>query len=138
MWFLGTSFWELNNDPNNIAMGMPKEGSLEEPYNIKIGSLLGKNNAVDMLLKKYFSIYTPMPAVALCLWIALFMILLAAVKGKMKYVLIFVPCIGNILTLLIATPITYWPRYGLSFICLLPVCLVFPYLILDNNSRKID
>ena len=56
----------------------------------------------------------------------------------MKYVLIFVPCIGNILTLLIATPITYWPRYGLSFICLLPVCLVFPYLILDNNSRKID
>ena len=59
-------------------------------------------------------------------------------KGKMKYVLIFVPCIGNILTLLIATPITYWPRYGLSFICLLPVCLVFPYLILDNNSRKID
>ena len=134
----GLSFWELNNDPNNIAMGMPKEGSLEEPYNIKIGSLLGKNNAVDMLLKKYFSIYTPMPAVALCLWIALFMILLAAVKGKMKYVLIFVPCIGNILTLLIATPITYWPRYGLSFICLLPVCLVFPYLILDNNSRKID
>ena len=119
-------------------MGMPKEGSLEEPYNIKIGSLLGKNNAVDMLLKKYFSIYTPMPAVALCLWIALFMILLAAVKGKMKYMLIFVPCIGNILTLLIATPITYWPRYGLSFICLLPVCLVFPYLILDNNSRKID
>lgn len=66
------------------------------------------------------------------------MILLAAVKGKMKYVLIFVPCIGNILTLLIATPITYWPRYGLSFIYLLPVCLVFPYLILDNNSRKID
>lgn len=80
--FWGLSFWELNNDPNNIAMGMPKEGSLEEPYNIKIGSLLGKNNAVDMLLKKYFSIYTPMPAVAVVLMDCSFYDSFSSSKGK--------------------------------------------------------
>lgn len=70
-----------------------------------------------------------MPSVALCLWISLFMILYALVEGKWRYLLFFIPCLGNIATLLVATPITYWPRYGLSFICLLPISALFPYLL---------
>ena len=93
---------------------------------------MGENSKLNVKLKEYFSLATPMPSVALCLWIALFMILYAIVKGKWRYLLFFIPCLGNIATLLIATPICYWPRYGLSSICMLPVSLLFPYLIGRN------
>ena len=98
-------------------------------YDIKSGSLLGENSSIDLTVKKYFSVVTQMPSVALCLWISLFMILYALVEGKWRYLLFFIPCLGNIATLLVATPITYWPRYGLSFICLLPISALFPYLL---------
>ena len=97
-------------------------------YDITSGSLLGENSSIDLTVKKYFSVVTQMPSVALCLWISLFMILYALVEGKWRYLLFFIPCLGNIATLLVATPITYWPRYGLSFICLLPISALFSIL----------
>ena len=112
------------------CMGAPRETSeLKKVYDITSGSLLGENSSIDLTVKKYFSVVTQMPSVALCLWISLFMILYALVEGKWRYLLFFIPCLGNIATLLVATPITYWPRYGLSFICLLPISALFPYLL---------
>lgn len=133
--FWGMSFWQLNNDKDNISMGVPRGKEIKEVFEIEVGSLLKEGSTLDVLLKEYFSILTPMPSVALCLWIALFMIFFAAIKRKIKYILIFVPCIGNMITLFIASPISYWPRYGLSFICLLPICLVFPYLLIEEKEK---
>lgn len=131
--FWGLSYWELNSYTGNSAMGVPKGPKmLKKNFKIHSGSLLGENSKLNVKLKEYFSLATPMPSVALCLWIALFMILYAIVKGKWRYLLFFIPCLGNIATLLIATPICYWPRYGLSSICMLPVSLLFPYLIGRN------
>lgn len=127
--YWGLNYWQLNKFTANISMGVPRGEQIKEAYKINVGSLLKDGSKLDMFLKKYFSIWTPMPSIALCLWIALFMILFAVIKGKIRYILFFSPCIGNILTLFIASPITYWPRYGLSFICLLPLSLIFPYLI---------
>ena len=128
--FWGLSYWELNDFDSNITMGAPRETSeLKKVYDITSGSLLGENSSIDLTVKKYFSVVTQMPSVALCLWISLFMILYALVEGKWRYLLFFIPCLGNIATLLVATPITYWPRYGLSFICLLPISALFPYLL---------
>ena len=108
LWLLGAELLGIK------CMGAPRETSeLKKVYDITSGSLLGENSSIDLTVKKYFSVVTQMPSVALCLWISLFMI----------------PCLGNIATLLVATPITYWPRYGLSFICLLPISALFPYLL---------
>ena len=63
-------------------------------YDITSGSLLGENSSIDLTVKKYFSVVTQMPSVALCLWISLFMILYALVEGKWRYLLFFIPCLG--------------------------------------------
>lgn len=67
-------------------------------YDITSGSLLGENSSIDLTVKKYFSVVTQMPSVALCLWISLFMILYALVEGKWRYLLFFIDLIdGNLL-----------------------------------------
>ena len=124
LWLLGAELLGI------YCLGAPRESSeLKIVYDISCGCLLGENSSIDLTVKKYFSVVTQMPSVALCLWISLFMILYALVEGKWRYLLFFIPCLGNIATLLVATPITYWPRYGLSFICLLPISALFPYLL---------
>ena len=112
LWLLGAELLGIK------CMGAPRETSeLKKVYDITSGSLLGENSSIDLTVKKYFSV------------VSLFMILYALVEGKWRYLLFFIPCLGNIATLLVATPITYWPRYGLSFICLLPISALFPYLL---------
>lgn len=134
--FWGVSYWELNSYNGNSIMGVPKKAKSLKYFGVKPGSLLDEGSSADTFLKQYFSLETPIPSVALCLWISIFMMLYALVKKKWRYLLFFIPCIGNILTLLVATPITYWPRYGLPSICLLPVSILFPYLIMDGKSCK--
>ena len=134
--YWGLSYWQLNNFTANISMGVPRGEQIREAYRINVGSLLKDGSTRDTFLKKYFSMWTPMPSIALCFWIALFMILMTIIEGKLRYVLFFAPCIGNILTLFIASPITYWPRYGLSFICLLPLSLIFPYLLEGDSCEN--
>lgn len=104
-------------------MGVPRGEELKEAYQINV------SNSKSDESQGVFSLSTPMPAVALCLWIALGMIVFALVNRVPRYLILFIPCLGNILTLVLASPITYWPRYGLSFICLLPLCIVFPFII---------
>ena len=135
--FWGLSYWELNSYTGNSNMGVPKAPKeLKKRFDIISGSLLGAKSEMTEKGKEYFSLDAPIPGIALCLWISLFMLLYAVVKGKWRYLLFFIPCLGNIGTLLIATPITYWPRYGLSSLCLLPVSLLFPYLCIVKNTEK--
>ena len=127
--FWGVNYWELNGFTQNISMGVPKGEELKSAYQIEVRNIGSESEE----RQTYFSLTTPMPSVAICLWIALGMISVAIIKRKLRYTIIFVPCIGNILTLMLASPITYWPRYGLSFICLLPICVLFPMIIKSND-----
>ena len=135
--FWGLSYWELNSYTGNSNMGVPRDSKgLKKSFKVISGSLLGAKSEMTEKGKEYFSLDAPIPGIALCLWISLFMLLYAVVKGKWRYLLFFIPCLGNIGTLLVATPITYWPRYGLSSLCLLPVSLLFPYLCSMQNAEK--
>ena len=132
--FWGINYWELNDFTRNLTMGVPKGETLSDTYQIAARSCTDESG----IWQSYFSLKTPIPSVALCLWLALWMIVIGHFKNKIRYLILFVPCIGNILTLMLASPITYWPRYALSFICLLPMCMIFPFIInpvKDRNSR---
>ena len=132
--FWGINYWELNGFTQNVTMGMPKGEELFDTYQITVHNV----NDESGIWLSYFSLTTPMPSVAVCLWLALWMIMIGYTKNKIRYLILFAPCIGNILTLMLASPITYWPRYGLSFICLLPMCIIFPFIIYPtkgSNSR---
>lgn len=127
--FWGLNYWELNADKGNITMGVPVDSEVKATYGIKDGSIGKGESTIESALREYFSLQTPMPSIALCFWISIFMVLLTITEKQFRYILVFIPCIGNMLTLFIATPINYWPRYAISSLCLLPVCVLFPYLI---------
>lgn len=120
--FWGINYWELNGYIQNVAMGVPLGEELNDLFQIKVRNNQSEENT-------YFSLTTPMPSIALTLWIMLGMLVVAFVKKVPRHIIIFAPCIGNIITLMVASPITYWPRYGLSLICLLPICIVFPFIM---------
>lgn len=65
LWLLGAELLGIK------CMGAPRETSeLKKVYDITSGSLLGENSSIDLTVKKYFSVVTQMPSVALCLWIS--------------------------------------------------------------------
>ena len=64
-----------------------------------------------------------MAAVGLFVWLAVLIASYAVLKQKSVFVLGFIPCFGNLATLLVATPAAYWPRYMLIVYCMLPVFL---------------
>lgn len=130
-WSLNT--WELNAyDLNIVSSGYKNSLQDWNPGGIQPKNLL-QNNWVDVT--QWLSLQTPTTSLGLSLWLMLLVGLLASLWGQTSYALLFIPCIGNVLTLLVASPICYWPRYGLAGICLLPVTVALPWLLQTNEKR---
>ena len=56
-------------------------------------------------------------------------------KRKYSWLVILAPSLGNIATLLIASPYAYWQRYGLVEYYLLPVYVVIVIYALKKRKR---
>ncbi len=120
--------WDDNKNRINITMGN-LESVVNNPWwehvEVRYRNFLA-NNIIDS--QQIFSIATPMIAVGLLVWFMI-LILLYAINKKSSYMLAFAPCAGSLITLLIATPISYWPRYMLIVYLMLPVILAMISLI---------
>lgn len=130
-WILSTygywspDFWELNYFTANIGYGNLTSIETEDSGGIKPRNLLA-NAPADM--KQVFSLFTPLPAIGMISWAMLFMGLLLCILKQKRFLILLAPCLGNLMTLLIATPIAYWPRYALCSIYFIPVILLVPML----------
>lgn len=124
--------WEYNNYSSNISFGnLQTVNDCDPSWGLTPQYLMG-NEA----WKELFSLFTPYPSSGLLTWVILFMVLFAFVRGKALYALLFLPSIGNFLTLLIASPHVYWPRYTLVYIYLLPIVVLFPSLLQHCPSQR--
>lgn len=86
-------------------------------------------------LKSLLSLETPLPSAGLLTCIFLFTIYWLIMTKNVSLTFLFLPCMGNIATLLIAAPAAYWPRYALTSYYLLPVALVIISGFLHKTSR---
>lgn len=124
------NLWELNQYTDNVYAG---NISALDHWGVKIPvtprNLLGSES-----LKEVFSLATPMPATGLVTCLMLVACLIAAVAGQWAWVFLFLPCMGNILTLFLASPMAYWPRYALASLYALPMLLAVPWLIRKNQT----
>ena len=138
-WCLSTyGYWSLNTWSLNYFQANISQGNLEyikdnDNCGVYNTNLL-ENPKID--LKKAFSLFTPTPSIAICIWIALFMLFYMWVNKRRKYIILLIPVLGNWLTLLIATPIAYWPRYALSILYMFPVILSIPMLCLYGKEKQ--
>ena len=113
--------WDLNQYVGNITRaGFPEDMDL---MGIKFGDLL---EGLPYVPEAMFSVATPTPAIALCAWMMFFAAAWAASRKRPADGILFIPCLASILTLILAAPDCYWPRYAFSVYYLLPVILLFP------------
>lgn len=69
-------------------------------------------------------------------WLLLFFCACFICTYRSKWILPLLPCIGLFLTLFIATPMYYWPRYGAAGHFLIPVFCSLPFMALDSNDDQ--
>lgn len=125
------TLWELNEYTQNITSGnINAAAEWHIDFGIRQTNLLGDEGWKDIC-----TLSTTAPASGLLTWIVLFMVLYAFVKRCGWYCLFFAPAIGNLITLLLASPSAYWPRYALVYLYMLPVILVFPMLLREEPGN---
>lgn len=123
--FWSLNLWELNYFTSNIGYGDLTCIQTWDNCGIQPKNLLA-NQTFDFT--KVFSLFTPMPAIGLCTWLMIIMLLYAIHSKKLPYFILFTPALGNLLTIFVATPIAYWPRYAFASIILLPMYFIFPFI----------
>ena len=136
--FMTYGYWavnhlEFNQDNYNIARGNRNYLYENESCGIEPHSLLQN---IPVHFEKVFKEHDAFVAMA---WINVLVVGLAfyvMIKKKGEWLLVLAPSLGNIATLLIASPYAYWQRYGLAEYYLLPVYLVLPFLLFEKKSDK--
>lgn len=130
-WELETcGFWTVNvpeafTYEKNIWRGTPRNQDAERmddllSRDIHPQNLLRSETAHELLPTDEWSV-----PIGLINWLLFFFALFLLLVGRGSWVLPLVPSIGIALTLIVASPIWYWPRYGAAEQFLLPfyICL---------------
>ncbi|MCI8530031.1 MAG: hypothetical protein HFH82_12925 [Lachnospiraceae bacterium] len=113
--------WENNHFKINITSGN-LNSALTNPWwknaQVKYYNILS-NKWFDAT--QIFSLTTPMIAIGILVWFMILVMVYASIKKQLSLILSIVPCLGVLITLLIATPTSYWPRYMLVIYYMLPI-----------------
>ena len=141
-WELQTfGFWTVNTKDQcsynrNISMGMPRNtledyvGQLAD-YSINPSSLAMSEKATSLFPQDSWSV-----PLGWLFWIACYVTLLLVLAKKSRWVLGLIPSLGLALTLAIASPICYWPRYGALLQFLIPYYALLFLLILRKEPKE--
>ena len=113
--------WELCNDTENLFRG--NFGDLLDS-GLKIEQV-DMNNLPDNFLYKLFPNRGTIIELAIVDWLVFVAFLLAVLANDRVGMIGLLPSIGIIITLIIASPYWYWPRYGMAQFYLAPVYFYF-------------
>lgn len=122
-WELQTcGFWTVNvplavTFEDNIESGVPRNfgTELQDNWNIQAQNLFGSELAYDL-----FPYHTWSVPVGIVLWTVLYLALCLILLNVRGFAVSLLPVLGLLATLLIASPIWYWPRYGAAAQFLIP------------------
>ena len=130
-WQLQTyGFWTVNQEEinyydRNITGALPKNLNSEtyaeelEHYNLRVDNLLQSDWFREVFPS--VDIYVP---IGMIVWMIILAVIILVIDGKELLWIPLLPSIGLFLTLVIASPIFYWPRYAIALQYLLPVYLL--------------
>ncbi len=122
-WELQTcGFWTVNvpavvSYDESIGGGMPRNfgDELQAGWGINAQNLFGTRAAYKLFPYNVWSV-----PVGIILWTLLYLALAFILMGRKRLLLPLIPSLGLLGTLLIASPIWYWARYGAAVQFLLP------------------
>ena len=141
-WIMQTFGWWTINQPNainyqnNIEGGAPRNNSPEEISFLQIypKNLLKTDVAENIFPMNEWSI----PA-GVIFWGVLYFTMCALVSQRARDLLLaLTPTVGLVFTLLIASPIWYWPRYALALQLLIPFYGTLFFWVQSANTPTCD
>ena len=143
-WELQTyGFWAINGPEltsfRNIGGCVPRNTATEEPYAGQLQSEFEINDSCILpgdagFWRTLFPQDTWSPPAALFFWIALYLACLCALVRKKSWVLSLLPTLLLFVSMFIATPIAYWPRYVAAAYFLVPFFALLFYLLLKPSG----
>lgn len=128
-WELQTfGFWSINqqfiNDYDyNITGAIPR--NLTSEYGSGVEELQIKYVDTDSMRSKLFPCTAKCIPIAYIHWLLIGLAIFAFGKRDWGKLLCLTPALGLMATLIVATPIYYWPRYGFAQQLLLPLFIIF-------------
>lgn len=138
-WELQTcGFWTVNipaavTNDGNIGGGMPNnfDTNLRDDWGIEPKNLFGSDVAYELLPYNVWSV-----PIGVLFWLIVYLIVCLTIRGLLAPLLSLVPSVGLLLTLIIASPIWYWARYGAACQFLIPFYLFLFYLFSIRETRN--
>ena len=131
--YWAVNYWEYNFDTNNIYKGNLNDLYTQDDLGIRPKNLLN-NSIIDF--SKIFKIEGSVVSLALLNWFIFFLVAVIIAKKNYLWMVPLAPSLGLIATLFIATPYTYWQRYGLAEYYLIPFYFVALVCIINSNKTK--
>ena len=143
-WLLNTrGFWSIVSSEfygftGNVYMGSLGDLTKNDYYKDKIHSI--KNELKQKLgvdISKFIPLNAETPPIGLIFWLEMFFLVIFITEKKTRMIVLLLPSFGVMASLFIATPIAYWPRYGLCLFYLVPVLLTIPFMR-DRHCSEIN
>lgn len=125
---------EVNNYSKNITGGMPRNIYSDKPLGIEYLRL--KKVDLESGGVKAFPYTGKFIPVSYANWLLIAIVVFALFKWKPEDMLVVSPAVGLMATLIIASPIFYWPRYGFAEQLLVPLFIIMILKRNDNEKNK--
>ena len=126
-WVLQTyGFWTVNRpevlaSDGNIMAGMPRNIEEERFHQVTDRGITPTNLFGGETLRDVFVLRCVQPSVGVILWVIIFLALCLGLSGRKRWLIALLPSLGLMATLLVATPLYYWPRYAWAIQLLIPL-----------------
>lgn len=129
-WFPDRASLTVNEgiSPNELGLSWPH--LLRGQIPVKISELLLK-------MPDFLPLYGLLWSIGAYTWAALFLFAFQFLYGQRRYLLVYLPSLGTILTLLLATPVSSDLRYAYPLILAAPLLLTVPLCFGARLSRSI-
>lgn len=131
-WELQTfGFWSVNQKwvngfTGNILNGVPR--NIYPEYGMGVEGIETKLVDNNSFLTKMFPYTARCIPIGYIHWLLIGVALFALLRLDFRRLTVLAPALGLMATLILASPISYWPRYGLAQQLLLPLFIVMIFL----------
>lgn len=142
-WELQTfGFWTINQPityaHGNINDGVPRNTIEKYVSDLDIYQINADNKLRYDSLRNVLTQDNQTIPISIIFWAVLFLSICLCLSGRARWVIALVPSLALLGTLIVASPIWYWPRYGAAVQFLIPFYVALIIMVKNNDTEIIE
>lgn len=142
-WELQTfGFWAINQPDAhsrlNISSGIPRNTVEAYATDLNVYQINAENKLEHDSLRDVFPQDSRSIPISIIFWTVLFLSICLCLSGRARWIIALVPSLALLGTLIVASPIWYWPRYGAAVQFLIPFYVALIIMAKNNDTEIIE